>query len=179
MFKHPEIYKDVIDLFIFKNPNVPGHGDGKYSMYIASTNGILLYEGIDKKDTSSIQVQPISNDFLNTTLTLEAIDCNSKGQIVFDLKSSENKHGLKCYQKTKAEEKYEYPLEGLKKMIKFFGNYIIEVKTEKGMDKLQIYDFDNKLSLFNASYPQIFRVEAEKDAVFMLVRDKNGLLAVH
>jgi len=64
-------------------------------------------------------------------------------------------------------------------MIKFFGNYIIEVKTEKGMDKLQIYDFDNKLSLFNASYPQIFRVEAEKDAVFMLVRDKNGLLAVH
>ena len=136
VFKHPEIYKDVIDLFIFKNPNVPAHGDGKYSMYIASTNGILLYEGIDKKDSSSIQVQPISNDFLNTTLSLEALDCNSKGQIVFDLKSSENKHGLKCYLKTKQEEKYEYPLEGPKKMIKFFGNYIIEVKTEKGMDKL-------------------------------------------
>lgn len=64
-------------------------------------------------------------------------------------------------------------------MIKFFKAYIIEVKTEKGMDKLQIYDFDNKLSLFNASYPKIFRVEAEKDAVFMLVQDKNGKLAVH
>jgi hypothetical protein len=55
VFKHPEIYKDVIDLFIFKNPNAV-HGEGKYSMYIASTNGILLYEGIDKKDLSSIQV---------------------------------------------------------------------------------------------------------------------------
>lgn len=86
MFKHPEIYKDVIDLFIFKNPNAL-HGEGKYSMYVASTNGILLYEGIDKKDSSSIVVQPISNDFIGTTLSLEALDCNSKGQIVFDLKS--------------------------------------------------------------------------------------------
>ena len=135
VFKHPEIYKDVIDLFIFKNPNAL-HGEGLYSMYIASTNGILLYEGIDKKDSSSIQVQPISNDFINTTLTLEAIDCNSKGQIVFDLKQPDNKHGLKCYLKTKSEEKYDYALEGPKKMVKFFGSYIIEVKTEKGMDKL-------------------------------------------
>ena len=135
VFKHPEIYKDVIDLFIFKNPNAL-HGEGKYSMYIASTNGILLYEGIDKKDSSSIVVQPISNDFIGTTLSLEALDCNSKGQIVFDLKSQENKHGIKCYLKTKNEEKYDYPLDGPKKMVKFFGNYIIEVKTEKGMDKL-------------------------------------------
>ena len=34
-------------------------------------------------------------------------------------------------------------------MIKFFRNYIIEVKTEAKMDKIQIYDFDNKLSLFS------------------------------
>ena len=55
VFKHPEMYKDVIDLFIFKNPNIM-QGEGKYSMYIASTNGILLYEGIDKRDSSSIVV---------------------------------------------------------------------------------------------------------------------------
>ena len=35
-------------------------------------------------------------------------------------------------------------------MIKFFGSYVIEVKTEKEIDKIQIYDFDNKLSLYNA-----------------------------
>jgi tricorn protease-like protein len=110
---------------------------------------------------------------------LEAIDCNPKGQIVFDLKYAENKHGIKCYLKTKAEDKYDQILEGPKKFIKFFGSYIIEVKTEKGMDKIQIYDFDNKLSLFNASFPHIFRVEVEKDGVFMLVRDKNGKLVVH
>jgi hypothetical protein len=63
---------------------------------------------------------------------------------------------LKCFTKLKAEEKYDYKLEGDKKMIKFFGSYIIEVKSDKGMDVIQIYDFDNKLSLFNATFPKIF-----------------------
>jgi len=26
------------------------YGDGQYSMYVASTNGILIYDGIDKRD---------------------------------------------------------------------------------------------------------------------------------
>jgi hypothetical protein len=50
-FKHIEQYKDVIDLFIFKNKNNLQYGDGQYSMYVASTNGIFIYDGIDKKDT--------------------------------------------------------------------------------------------------------------------------------
>ena len=85
-----------------------------------------------------------------------AIDCNSKGQIIFDIKTLANKHEIKCFTKKKPEDKYDYPLDGDKKMIKFFGNYIIEVKNEKSMDKINIYDFENKLSLFNAAYPQIF-----------------------
>lgn len=64
-------------------------------------------------------------------------------------------------------------------MIKFFGEYIIEVKNVKQMDHIQIYDFDNKLSLFNSAYPQIFQIEVEKEAIFMQVRDKNGQLAVY
>ena len=154
------------------------YGDGQYSMYVASKNGVLVYEGIDKRDSSSIVVRPVTNDYKTHTLTMGAIDCSAKGQIVFDLCSKEKQHSLKCFFKTKPEEKYDYPLEGEKKMLKFFGNYVIEVKTEKAMDKIQIYDFDNKLSLFNATYPQIFQVEVEKDAIFLQVRDKSGKLAV-
>ena len=135
VFKHSEVYKDVIDLFIFKNPNLV-YGDGQYSMYVASVNGILIYEGIDKRDSASIVVRPISNDYKTHTLTMGAIDCNAKGQIVFDLCSKEKQHCIKCFTKTKPEEKYDYQLEGEKKILKFFGNYVIEVKSEKGMDKI-------------------------------------------
>ena len=64
-------------------------------------------------------------------------------------------------------------------MIKFFNSFVIEVKTEKGMDKIQIYDFENKLSVYNNSFQQVCQVEVEKEAIFMLVKDKQGKLAVH
>ncbi len=65
-------------------------------------------------------------------------------------------------------------MDGAKKIIKFFGNYIIEVKTEGVQDKIQIYDFDNKMIIYNASYKTIFFVEVEKDAIYMYVEEKNG-----
>ncbi len=64
-------------------------------------------------------------------------------------------------------------------MIKFFGNYIIEVKTEGNTDKIQIYDFDNKISIYNAAYKTIYFVEVEKDAIYMYVEEKNGKNAVY
>ena len=64
-------------------------------------------------------------------------------------------------------------MDGAKKIIKFFGNYIIEVKTEGVQDKIQIYDFDNKIIIYNASYKTIFFVEVEKDAIYMYVEEKN------
>lgn len=75
---------------------------------------------------------------MQCTLTPGALDCNITGQIVFDIKNpnNNNSHFLKCYTKTKSDEKYDFLLDGEKKMIKFFGTYVIEVKTEKGMDKI-------------------------------------------
>ena len=75
------------------------YGDGQYSMYVVSTNGIIIYEGIDKRDITSVKHQPVSNDLMQCTLTMGAIDCNSKGQIVFDMKSQANNnvHYLKCF----------------------------------------------------------------------------------
>ena len=68
-------------------------------MYVVSTNGILLYEGIDKVDKSSVGVTAISNDFLNCSLTPGAVDCTDNGTIVFDLKAINNQHQIKCYKK--------------------------------------------------------------------------------
>lgn len=70
-------------------------------------------------------------------------------------------------------------MDGAKKIIKFFGNYIIEVKTEGVQDKIQIYDFDNKIIIYNASYKTIFFVEVEKDAIYMYVEEKNGKNSVY
>lgn len=56
---------------------------------------------------------------------------------------------------------------------------MVEVKADKNQEKIQIYDLKNKLSLFNASFSQIYQVEIEKDAIFMQVLDKNGRLAVY
>lgn len=75
-FKLPDAYKEIIDLFIFKDPA----SSSTYSMYVVSTNGILCYENIDRKDRSHInEGYPISNDLLSGTLTMGAIDCNSEG----------------------------------------------------------------------------------------------------
>ena len=87
------------------------------------------------------------------TLTPMCIDTNPRGQILFDmLDARTNQHSLKCFTRTKNEEVYNHVLEGPKKMIKFFNSFVIEVKTEKGMDKIQIYDFENKLSVYNNSF---------------------------
>lgn len=54
VFKHPLHYKDIIEIFIFTNANVK-YGEGQYSMYTVCQNGVLMmYEGIDKKDSSNI-----------------------------------------------------------------------------------------------------------------------------
>jgi hypothetical protein len=135
ILQNRDTYSDVIDLFIFKNAKL-AYGQGQYSMYVVSTNGVLLYEGVDKVDKSSIVIQPISTDFMNCVLTQGAVDCTSDGRIIFDLKAINNQHTIKCFTKMNPEELYDYKLEGEKKMIRFFGNYVIEVKTEKGLDRI-------------------------------------------
>lgn len=171
-FKLPEAYKKVIDLFIFKEPNQ------NYSMYVVSDIGILCFENIDRKDRSHVnEYYPVSNDL--GALTIGAIDCSAQGQILYDFKSQSNQHSIKCFKKKIIDEKYCYTLDGEKKFLKFFNNYVVEVKRDKNQEKIQIYDFNNKLSLFNAAFSQIYQVEVESDAIFLHVLDKNGRLAVY
>lgn len=143
VFKHPTTFKDVIDIFIFQNQK----GDG-YSMYLVCQSGILMYLNVDKKDHPEHSV--ITRDLHMITLTPGAIDCDARGRILFDFKSSNNNHQIKSFVREKQDDKYDYALEKEKKVLKFFNGYVIEVKTENKMDSVQIYDFENKLCVFNA-----------------------------
>ena len=40
--------------------------------------------------------------------------------ITYNLKNKDGVHSLKCFHKIKNEEKYDYPLDGEKKILKFF-----------------------------------------------------------
>ena len=65
-------------------------------------------------------------------------------------------------------------------MIKFYKSYIIEVKTERtDQERIQIYDFDNKIILFSIIYKEIVQVETEDGAIYMQVKDKDGRSAIH
>lgn len=45
-------------------------------MYVVSTNGILLYEGIDKHGDIQDEPKSISTELVNFTLKPNAIDCS-------------------------------------------------------------------------------------------------------
>ena len=155
---HPDGYRDVIDLFIFRNDQSNSiSGQGQYSMYVVSTNGIIMYDGIGEGGPGGPAHKSISPELFqnqNYALTKCSSDCNDRGQIVFDAKNNEGQHFIKCYHKARQEERYDYQHQfvGNKKQIKFFNQYVIEVRTEKSEDKIQIYDFENKYSLFSAKY---------------------------
>ena len=102
-------------------------------MYVVTQNGIIWYDGIDKKDMNQIPMQTISNELLNLQLTPGTLDCTAGGQLIFDVKSmmGGGQHSIKSFTKTKSMEKYDYALDGEKKVIRFFNNYVLEVKSEK------------------------------------------------
>ncbi len=56
-------------------------------MYVVSSNGVTWYDGIDRADLQNIRMHPISNDLMNYTLSLGAIDCSARGHVVFDAKN--------------------------------------------------------------------------------------------
>ena len=69
-------------------------------MYVITSNGILLYDGIDKPNLENRSYQAIAKElFQNYELGYDTIDCDTKGRIVFDAFSGDDKHFIKCYNK--------------------------------------------------------------------------------
>jgi hypothetical protein len=92
---------------------------------------------------------------------------------------------LKSYTRQKAEESHTQALDGRKKVIKFFGSYVIEVRqaeSERQSDTLQIYDFESfapKVLSLHRSQHSILFIEVERQAIFILVKDNSGKYAVY
>lgn len=76
------MYKEVIDVFIFKD--FKKQNEGAYSMYLCCMNGVLLYEGIDRKDLSNLQHVLITPDFHSFALSPGSIDCTAEGKLLFN-----------------------------------------------------------------------------------------------
>ncbi len=75
-------YQDVIDLHIFKR--IEG-GQTDYCMYLISTNGVLVYYSIEKKEES----KPVIDES-NLILTPNCSDCNSAGILLVDSAQSKS-----------------------------------------------------------------------------------------
>jgi hypothetical protein len=67
----------VIDLHIFKKTEAGGPTD--YWMYLISTNGVLVYASIEKKEDS----KPVFDE-QNLQLTPNCVDCDNRGLLLID-----------------------------------------------------------------------------------------------
>ena len=68
----------MIDLHIFKN-DLPGQPSIDYWMYLISTNGVLVYSSIEKKEDS----KPVFDE-QNLMLTANCNDCDNRGFLLID-----------------------------------------------------------------------------------------------
>lgn len=78
--RDPEL-TNVVDLQIHKrHTGVDATSPAEYFLYVISTNGILLYQHIEKRD----DCKPLNDDFSPYTLTPNCTDLNSQGVLLVD-----------------------------------------------------------------------------------------------
>lgn len=159
----------IINMFFFKDQR-------NYNLYIICQNGVFLYENVDKgaggtRVPNKIVVK--SEDNLELS---KAVDCNREGMIVFDQKKGDQPHRIQCFRRDRVEEIYDYQLDYKKEFVKWFKDYVIEVKRDDAAnkDKIAIYDFKNKLSMHTESYFKIKQIEVEDEHIFLTTSDAEG-----
>lgn len=89
-------------------------------------------------------------------------------------------HFIKRYRMR--EQIQQQALEGKKDLLRFFKEHVVEVKQVKNGQQLSIYDFNNQMTLFCQSYPQIPFVEVEDDAIYILTanqKEQKTLFKLH
>ena len=149
-------YTDVIDLQVQRRMD-PNTQQVDYFLYLVSTNGVLLYSQIEKREDCKL----LQDEWALYSLTPNCTDINTQGELLIDaaLKQrdgedpSQQKYYLKRY--FLREQLGTDPLEGAKDKLRFFrDNQIVELKTIKsGAMQVSIYDFSNKLTVYCQSYP--------------------------
>ena len=96
-------------------------------------------------------------------------------------KENKEEHHIKTIVST-SQQKDSQPLEGNKKFVRFFSEYIVEVKnvlkhgsSESKGEQLCIYDFETELVLYwTQPVTAILQVEIENDAIYYLAENKVG-----
>ena len=81
--KDPE-FSDVIDLQIHRKSDGPMGSQAEYFVYVVSTNGVLLYSQVEKKD----DCKTITDDWQQFNLTPNCSDLNSEGKLIVDASTS-------------------------------------------------------------------------------------------
>lgn len=73
-------FTNVIDLQIHKRADVVPGGPAEYLLYVVSTNGVLLYSQIEKRD----DCKTVNDDWAQFQLTPNCTDINSQGVLLVD-----------------------------------------------------------------------------------------------
>ena len=148
-------FSDVIDLHIHKRVHETT-GQVEYCLYLVSTAGVLLYQGVEKKEDCRV----IKDEWSELgPLTPNCTDLNSQGVLLVEAalknaadsssSAAERKFSLRRYTPRGLEQ--ADTLEGEKEKVRFFrdGQQIVELKQIKnGQRQLSIYDFQNKLTVY-------------------------------
>ena len=163
----PEVYGNVVDLQIHKK--VESNGQVDYQMYLVSANGVLYFPSIEKRE----DCKPVVDEQNAFKLTPNCSDVNSSGMLLVDamqaqLKDGEDpKYTLRRYQNRDLVS--VDVLEGHKDKLRFFRDQqIVELKQIKTGMQVSIYDFQNRLTVYCQSFPQVLFVEVEEDAIYVL-----------
>lgn len=79
---------EIVDVFIYTGWGKEGKS---YSLYLCSSNGIMYFNNIDKGSFASLPSTKVP-DLHSITLMPGAIDCDPKGNLLFDLRNTNNNH---------------------------------------------------------------------------------------
>lgn len=153
-------------------------------MYLVSDKGVLVYSAIDKRD----DCYPVMDDFADYAPT-GLTDLNKEGILLIDVISrAQFKDGdnlVNKYQIRKYSGREIVSCDSLddkKDKVKFFRreNQLVELKSLRGgQQQVSVYDFQNKLTVFWQTYPQVLFLEVEDDAIYLLTagQGKGGVVS--
>lgn len=177
----PEDHKNVLDIQIYKRQTQDAVS---YLMYLVSDKGVLVFSAIDKRD----DCYPVMDDFADFAPT-GLTDLNKEGILLIDVVSrnqfKEGENLVNKYQIRKYSGREIVSCDQLddkKEKVKFFrrDNQIVELKSLRGgQQQVSVYDFQNKLTVFWQTYPQVLFLEVEDDAIYLLTAGsgKGGIVS--
>lgn len=123
-------------------------------MYLVSTNGVLFFPSIERRD----DCKPVIDELNAFKLTPNCSDLSSQGWLLVDAAQSNVKEGEEQKYTIRRYNQREVvsvdALEGQKEKLRYFRDQqIVELKQIKSGMQVSIYDFANRLTVYCQSFP--------------------------